>query len=294
MRYSSWFDRHIKWIYTAPAVLFMLVMMAFPIFYTGRLSLYEWSMSSIMPPEWTGFANYLYLLKSERFLNSVKVTMIYTFVSLLIQIGLGVAIALLFERQFRGKAAVKTLFLLPMVATPVAIALVWVLIYQPTFGIANHLLQMIGLEPLIWLSSSSQVLPSLIIIEVWQWTPMVALIVMAGLTTIPSDLYEAAYVDGATTRKRIWHISLPLLLPTIMVAVIFRLVDLLKQIDIIYATTQGGPNYASETLNMYGYILGFQYFNMGHASSMIMMFFALVLILVLLVIWARKKMEVSM
>jgi multiple sugar transport system permease protein len=294
MFYASWFDRYFKWFYTAPAVLFMVVMMAFPILYTGRLSLFEWSMSSVMQPEWIGLDNYAELLKSDRFLNSVRVTVIYTLVSLVFQIVLGVAIALLFERKFKGKNMVKTLFLLPMVATPVVIALVWVMIFQPTFGIANHALRSIGLKPLVWLSSPDQVLPSLIIIEVWQWTPMVALIVMAGLTTIPADLYEAAYVDGAAAWRRIRHISLPLLFPTIMVAVMFRLVDLLKQIDIIYATTQGGPNYASETLNMYGYTLGFQYFNMGLASAMIMLFFALVLVLVAFVNWIKRKGEVAL
>jgi multiple sugar transport system permease protein len=292
--YSSWFDRHFKWFYTAPAVLFMVVMMAFPILYTGRLSLYEWSMSSVMAPEWIGFDNYAELMKSGRFRNSVRVTLIYTFVSLFFQTVLGVAIALLFERNFKGKTAVKTLFLLPMVATPVAIALVWVMIYQPTFGIANHVLRSLGLTPLAWLNSPQQVLPSLIIIEVWQWTPMVALIVMAGLTTIPSDLYEAAYVDGATAWRRIRHITLPLLFPTIMVAVMFRLVDLLKQIDLIYATTQGGPNYASETLNMYGYTLGFQFFNMGLASAMIILFFILVLAMVAIVNWIKRRGEVEL
>lgn len=285
-----WIDRHLKWIYTLPAVLFVLMMMLFPILYTVRISFFEWSMSATTPPKWVGFSNYSALFRDERFWHAVRTTFSFTIAALALEVVLGVAIAVLLSREFRGKNAVKTLFLLPMVATPVAMGLVWMLIYEPTIGVANTLLKSMGFEPLLWLASTKQVVPSLVIVDVWEWTPMIALIVMAGLATLPHDPYEAADVDGASAWRKFFSITLPLLKPTIIVAAMLRLIDVLKTFDIIYATTQGGPNFASETLNLYGYVLGFQYFKLGMASALLVLFFILVMSLTLGMMWVRKRM----
>jgi multiple sugar transport system permease protein len=290
---TNWFDRNLKWIYTMPAVLFVLLMMVFPIIYTVRISFFEWSMSATTPPKWVGIANYSTLLSDNRFWDSVKSTFIFTIGSITIETVLGVAIALLLFRDFRGKNIVKTIFLLPMVATPVAMGLVWMLIYEPSIGVANTLLKMLGLAPQLWIASPTQALPSLILIDVWEWTPMIALIVMAGLSTLPSEPYEAADVDGASAWQKLIHITMPMLRQTIIVAMMLRLIDVLKTFDIIYSTTQGGPNNVSETLNIYGYTLAFQYFKLGMASSLLVMFFALVLGATLLMIWVRKRLEAS-
>jgi len=290
---TNWLDRNLKWVFTLPAVLFVLLMMVFPILYTFRISFFEWSMSSVTPPKWVGLDNYIALLSDSRFWNSVKNTFIFSAGALALETVLGVAIALLLYRDFFGKNLVKTLFLLPMVATPVAMGLVWLLIYEPSIGVANTLLKMLGLEPQLWIASPTQVLPSLILIDVWEWTPMVALIVMAGLATLPSEPYEAADVDGATAWQKFAHLTLPMLRPTIIVAVMLRLIDVLKTFDIIYSTTQGGPNMKSETLNIYGYSLGFQYFKLGMASSLLVIFFAIVMGFTLIMIWIRKRQEAS-
>lgn len=290
MQYS-WFNRNLKWIYTLPAVLFVLLMMLFPIIYTFRISFFEWSMSATTPPKFVGLNNYIALFQDSRFWHAVGATFYFTSVALLLEVILGVAIAVLLARQFRLKNMVKTIFLLPMVATPVAMGLVWMLIYEPSIGVANMILKSLGMEPLLWLASTKQVIPSLIIIDVWEWTPMIALIVMAGIATLPSDPYEAADVDGAGAWRKFIYITLPLLRPTIIVAAMLRLIDVLKTFDIIYATTQGGPNFASETLNLYGYVLGFQYFKLGMASSLLVVFFTLVMGLTLLMIWMRKRLE---
>lgn len=276
-----------------PAVLFVLLMMVFPILYTFRISFYEWSMSSTTPPKWVGLDNYIALVTDARFWVTVKQTFVFTFGALIVQTVLGVAIAVLLHREFFGKNLVKTIFLLPMVATPVAMGLVWLLIYEPSIGAANTVLKMLGLSPQLWIASPSQVMPSLILMDVWMWTPMISLIVMAGLATVPTEPYEAADVDGASTWQKFWYVTLPLLRPTIIVAVMLRLIDVLKTFDIIYATTQGGPNMKSETLNIYGYTLGFQYFKLGTASSLLVIFFAIVMALTLLMIYVRKRLEVS-
>jgi len=196
-------------------------------------------------------------------------------------------------KNFKGKNLAKTLFLLPMVATPVAMGLVWLLIYEPSIGAANAFLHLLGLKPVDWLGNAKQVIPSLAIVDIWQWTPMISLIVMAGLSTLPHEPYEAADVDGASGWQKLFLITLPLVRPTIMVAVTLRLIDALKTFDIIYATTQGGPGNASETLNIYSYVQGFQYFKLGMASALLVMFFSIVLGLTIIFIWMRKRLGVQ-
>lgn len=288
MQYS-WFNRNLKWIYVLPALLFVLLMMVLPVLYTVRLSFFEWSMSAVSPPVFVGFANYAALFQDERFWDATVNTFYFTIVALAIEVTLGLAVALLLNRKFKGKNIAKTVMLLPMVATPVAMGMVWMLMYEPSIGAANMLLKAIGLEPQLFLASMTQVIPSLILVDVWQWTPMVSLILLAGLSTLPTDPYESADVDGANAWQKFIHITLPLLMPTIIIATMLRLIDVLKTYDIIYATTQGGPNLKSETLNIYGYVLGFQYFKFGYASALLVVFFLIVLALTLLLIMFRNR-----
>ncbi|HAN94245.1 MAG TPA: sugar ABC transporter permease, partial [Firmicutes bacterium] len=200
-------------------------------------------------------------------------------------------IALILNRDMRGKNVIKTLFLLPMVATPVAVGMVWLLMYEPSIGVINYFLRMLGLPQGLWLASPAQALGSLILVDVWQWTPMITLIVLAGLAALPSEPYEAALVDGASTLQSIRLITLPLLQPTILAAMTLRAIDAFKTYDIIYTMTQGGPGYATETLNIYSFVLGFQYFQMGKASALLIIFFALTLGLAVMINWLKKPLE---
>ena len=290
---SGWVEKHLRYIFTLPAVLFVLIMMVFPIIYTMRLSFTDWSMSAQTPPLWVGIKNYAALLTQDpRFWGAAWRTLYFTALAVAIETVLGVAIALVLNRDFPGKNLVKTIFLLPMVATPVAIGMVWLLIYEPTIGFANYFLRLLRLPPLLWIASPQQALPALALVDVWQWTPMITLITLAGLTSLPKDPYEASLVDGANPWQRVWLITLPLLRPTIVAALTLRAIDALKTFDIIYTMTQGGPGYASETLNIYSFVLGFQYFQMGMASSLLVIFFALVLGVAIILNWARRPVQV--
>jgi multiple sugar transport system permease protein len=148
---------------------------------------------------------------------------------------------------------------------------------------------MIGIETQEWLGSVTQVMPSLIILDVWQWTPMIALITIAGIATIPADPYESASVDGANIWQRFRHITLPLLMPTVITAVTLRMIDLVKTFDTIYATTQGGPNFASQTLNLMIFDTAFSRFQFGYASALLMVFFIILIVIVLLLMALRKR-----
>lgn len=180
-----------------------------------------------------------------------------------------------------------------MVTTPVAVGMIWMLIFEPSIGLANHLLSQIGIDPLVWLGDQKIALEALIIVDTWEWTPMVALIVMAGLSAVPSEPYESAKIDGANSWQMLWKITIPMISSTILVAALLRLIDILKTFDIIYSTTQGGPGFATETINIYGYLQAFQYFNFGLASAVLVLFFLFLLILITLFIVLRKKIIVE-
>lgn len=291
---TNWIDRNIKWVFTMPAVIFVALMMVMPVGYTFWLSFHDWNMSNITPPLWVAFQNYTVLFHDELFLKSLKLMFYFTIGSVAIETVLGVGLAILMNQNIVGKGIVKTLFLLPMVATPVAVGLIWVLIYEPNIGIANVFLQKLGIPGQEWLTSQSLVMPSLIFIDVWEWTPMIALIVLAGLVSLPKDPYEAAMIDGANTWQSFTKITLPLLKPTLYSAILLRLIDALKTFDIIYATTQGGPGTSSQTINIYGYVLGFQYFKIGQASALLMVFFVIVLSISIFTILLRKRAGVNL
>ena len=286
---SSFTHRHAQWLFPAPAVALVAVIIVYPIAYTGWMSLHEWFASSLARPRFIGLGNYARILLGDpRFREAVVRTIYFTVLAVAAETVLGVAMALLFNREFWGRGLLRTLAILPMVATPTAIALVFVMMYHPTLGVANYLVTSVGLSPFRWTYSSSTALYALALVDVWQWTPLIMLIALAGLASLPREPYEAAQLDGASTWQAFWHITLPLLRPTIVVAILFRAIDALKTFDVIFVMTQGGPANATETINLLLFNQAFSYFNMGYASSMAVALFALVMGASLILIKARR------
>ena len=188
---------------------------------------------------------------------------------------------------------VKTAFLIPMVATPVAIGMVWKLMYDPNIGILDYILKSMGMPTVNFLGDSNIALYSLIVVDIWEWTPQVMLIVLAGITSISTEPFESAMVDGATPWQVTWHITLPLLRPTIFTAFLLRLIDVLKTFDIMYSMTQGGPGYATETMNILSYRQAFEFMQFGSASSMLIVFFVVVMVIAAITVKIKSKMEVD-
>ena len=287
---TRWAHRHAQWLFPAPAVLLVAVLIVYPIAYTGWMSFQEWSASSLSPPRFVGAANYAKILVGDaRFREAVARTIYFTLVAVAAETLLGVAMALLFNREFWGRGLLRTLAILPMVATPTAIALVFVMMYHPTLGVANYLVSLAGLAPFRWTYSSQTALYALALVDSWQWTPLIMLIALAGLASLPREPYEAARLDGASPFQAFWHITLPLLRPALVVAILFRAIDALKTFDIIFVMTQGGPANASETINILLFNQAFSYFNMGYAASMAVALFALVMGASLLLIKVRRS-----
>ncbi len=276
MSKPSFTERNLQILFPLPAIIFVALLMIFPILYTLFLSFTNWNLTSGNPFTFVGFNSYFRIFTEPRFLNAVARTFAFTFFAVVIEGVLGVAIAVILNRAFFGKSLAKLLLLLPLVATPVAVGIVFNLFYDPTIGLANFVLQSIGLPQGLWVSNAATVIPSLILVDVWQWTPMITLIVLAGLAGLSEEPIEAARVDGASEWQILRLVTLPMVMPVILTAVILRLIDALKTFDIIFAMTGGGPGYASETLNIMGFKYSFEYFRMGQSSVILVVLFCVV------------------
>ncbi len=288
---QGFFEKNLRYLFPLPAVIFVVVLMVFPVGYTFFLSFTDWSLTSGRPLSVVALKSYLQVLQEPRFLEALGRTFYFTFGSVIVEMVLGTVLALALNRTFKGKGVVKTLLLLPLVATPVAIGIVWNLFYDPTIGILNYVLSVLKLPQSGWVSDAKTVMPSLIIVDIWQWTPMITIIVLAGLAGLSSEPYESAMVDGANARQVLFRITLPMLMPTILTAVILRAIDALKTYDIIYAMTGGGPGYASENLNVLAFKYSFEYFRMGQSAVMLVFLFLIVLLFSLVVMRLRRAFE---
>lgn len=259
----------------APAVVFTVAMIAFPVVYTLYLSLVAFSATGTT--SFVGAGNYVRMVSDENFWNGVVVTFYLYILSLVLQLIFGTALALMLFRAKRLPGFVRSLFISPFMMPPVVAGMMWLVILDPSLGAANYILTSFGLPPSEWLASPQWVVPTLALIDTWQWSPYVALIVLGGLQSLPPSVYEAAEIDGASGWKRFWRITLPLLLPTLVTAMVLRSVDLLRFFDLIYITTQGGPANASLTLNIYGFRTGFEFFQLGYASALMVTLSVIVL-----------------
>jgi multiple sugar transport system permease protein len=265
------------WPFIAPALIVVLAVIIFPWIYTIWMSLHEWKVGS--PPTFVGLANYIRLPSDSRFIESIEHTLVYAALSVVLPLIFGTFAAVVFHVRFPMRGLLRGLFIMPMMATPVAIALVWTMMFHPQLGILNYLLSLVGIPPQLWVFHPATVIPSLVLVETWQWSPLVMLIVLGGLAAIPAEPYESAQLDGATRWQTFRYISLPLVMPFLFIAGMIRAIDALKSFDIIFAITQGGPGTASETINLYLYSTAFVYYDVGYASAIVVIFFALIVVL---------------
>jgi multiple sugar transport system permease protein len=270
---------------------FVAILIIFPLGWTIYLSLTDAEGSVRAAKEFVGFANFVDVLTdTERFWPATWRTVQFTAIVLAVEVVLGMAIALLLWRPFRGERWVRVAILLPLVATPVAVGMMWRLIFDPNIGLANTVIGWFGIPAQPWLAGQSTALPTTMFIDIWQWTPMVVLILLAGLTSLSDEPQEAALIDGANAWQRFRHITLPLLMPTVTVAILLRGIDALKTFDILYATKGkgGGSFHEVETLNVYAYGLSFDYNQYGISSTVLIIFF-LIIVGSMWALTARRK-----
>ena len=261
-------DTALKWIFLIPSVAILAFLSLYPFFRGIWMSLHSWPLAG-REVEFVGMANYGELLGSERFLNALWNTAVFTGVSVTIEIVLGIALAMyLFSLSQRWRPLFRTIFIIPMVVTPIATGLMWRLMLNSRIGVINYLLESVGIAPPEWTSSPLMAMATVITIDVWQWTPLVIMIVFAGLLSIPDTLYEAARVDGAPGWAIFRHITLPGIKYMVAIAAVFRLMRSFRSFDIIWLVTQGGPGTATEILNVYLYRVAFVFLKGGEAAAL--------------------------
>jgi multiple sugar transport system permease protein len=275
------------YFFVLPALAVVGAVIVFPWLFTVWMSAFDWKIGSVA--HYVGLENYKQLASNERFLWAVARTFYFTLLAVVVPLILGLAAALIFHRQFPFRGLLRSIFTMPMMATPVAVALVWTMMFHPQQGVLNYLLSLVGLPPSLWVYSPTWVIPSLVLVEIWHWTPLVMLIVLGGLAALPTEPYESARLDGASEWQLFRYITLPLVAPFLVVAAVIRTIDALKAFDTIYVISQGGPGTASETINLYLYLQAFAFYNIGNASAVVVVFFILILALALLLLYVRER-----
>ena len=275
------------WPFLLPAGVVVLAVIIFPWLFTLYMSVHEFKVGGDFT--FIGLDNYIRLTTDDRFLWSVVRTLYFTALSVIFPVVLGVAAAVTFHKKFPLRGLARTIFILPMMATPVAVALVWTMTFHPQLGVLNYILTSVGIPPSQWTYDSVSVIPTLVMVETWQWTPLVMLIVLGGLASLPIDPYEAATLDGASGWDMFRHITVPLVWPHIIVATVIRTIDALKAFDLIFVISGGGPGTSSETMNLFLYLQAFSFYNMGYAAAVTVVFFIIILLVSLLLFSARQQ-----
>ncbi len=274
-------------MFAVPAAFIVAAVIVFPWLFTVFMSVHDWKVSGNV--YFVGLTNYVHLFHDDRFLWAVVRTLYFTTAAVVLPVLIGLWAAVCFARKFRLRGAARTAFILPMMATPVAIALVWTMMFHPQLGVLNYLLASVGLPPSSWVYSSDTVIPTLVMVETWQWTPLVMLIVLGGISSLPIDPYEAAMIDGASGWQMFRYITIPLIWPFIVVAAVMRVIDALKAFDTIFVITNGGPGTSSETINMLLYQTAFGYYDLGYGSAMVVVFFVLIMATSLVLLGIRQQ-----
>jgi|GEM_PF-1444099 len=290
MNVKEWMNKNTKWIFTIPTLVFVVGCIGYPLCYALYMSFHSWRMSSVNPPIFIGLANYLAIIKDERTVNATLFTFKYFIVSSALEVFLGVSLALILSKIKRAQGVIRTAFLFPMVATPIAMGYVWRIMFDSSMGLFNSILRFFGVSPIDFFSVA-HVFKSLMVMETWTGTPLILLIVISGIAGLSNDYYESAKIDGANEIQTLFKITLPLLTPTIIMAFLLRGIEILKIYDLILATTEGGPQRMTENLNYLVYTYAFEYMQMGRASALMIFFFLIVMLFALTSMAIKKRIE---
>ncbi|MDK3160714.1 sugar ABC transporter permease [Kamptonema cortianum] len=261
-------DGRIVQLFILPTIILLIVMNIFPLIYSLYLSFTEYSVISGRAPVWIGLENYRSILSDPSFWSSFAVTGRYALISVSLQTVVGFGMALLLRSKFRGSGIVTTLILVPMMLSPIVVATFWKLIFNPSYGIFNYLIGFTNPATAPeWLGNPALALWAIIIVDVWMWSPFVMLLCLAGLSAIPEYLYEAAAIDRASPWFQFRRITLPQVMPLLLIAVLFRTIEAFKQFDLVMGLTGGGLG--TETVSVQLYQLAFQgQFNTGKSSAL--------------------------
>jgi len=262
-----WSERNIKYWFVMPSVVYLLVLGIFPLVFSLYLTFASWQPGT-GGIQFVGLRNFRALAADDRFWHSLWLVALFVVVAVAVELVLGMILALAMRAEIKGKRLFRVAISIPILLTPIALSYTWRLMFDFTRGPINYFLNLIGLPSVMWLGSTRLAIFSIILVDIWQWTPFIALVLLAALEAQNVELYEAALVDGASYLNLLRYIALPLLSPFIMTVVLLRSIDALKVFDTVYVLTGGGPGIASEVVTLYAYGAHFRTFNMGYMSAL--------------------------
>ncbi len=281
-------EKPLPYLLIAPSLAVLAALSIYPLLYIIKISFQKGTGEAT---QWS-LDNFARLFSDSFFLAALAHTFLYAVIALTLEFFVGLGLALLVDRPFRGRGVFRALLLIPMMLPPVVVGVVWRLMLNSDFGAVNGTLKAMGLdtESLTWTASPALAFASVIAVDVWQWTPFLFLVLLAGLQAIPQEPYEAAMIDGATAWQTFRTVTLPLLRPAILIALLLRTMDLLRVFDQIFILTEGGPGFATETVSLYIYRTAFRFFDFGYAAAMSFVLLALTNIISMIYIrWLQRQ-----
>ena len=289
---GSWADRNFKWLLVAPAVLLILALSIYPLLFSLVVSFINYDFQ-VPGHAFVGLKNFERVIFDPVARWSLLLTATLSSASVAIEFCLGLLVALTMAKNFRGRGLIMSILIVPLFISPVIVGQAWTLLLQRPFGPTNYILsQILGHEVTIsWLTESPWLFISLIVADVWQWTPFMFVILLAGLTAIPPNLYEAAELDGVNAWQAFWAITLPHLGPMILLALTFRLLDAIRMFDTIFIMTGGGPGTKTYTASYYLYTVGFTQFHLSQATAGSWLFLIFTALVVMVLVRRLLKVE---
>ena len=279
-------QRKSSYLFLLPATVFVVLALFYPIYSALRISFFDWNLREFTKaPVFVGLQNFAELFRDQNFWISVRVTLVFTLAVVCVEMFTGTVFALLLEEGIAGLRLFRTLFVLPIMIAPVVVGIVWKFLYNTSYGPINYLIGLAGVKPIEWLADPSIALVAVIISDVWQWTPFVFLLVLAGLQGIPKELTEAASVDGASYVQNLIHIKLPSIAQVLGITAILRLIDAFRSLEVIYNLSYGGPGVSTEVLSLNLYKTAFADSRLGLSSSIAVVLLFLIFILSIPIMW---------
>jgi multiple sugar transport system permease protein len=282
-------DRLVAMLLLAPAFIYLLAMAVYPTFYSLWMSLQYYVIYRPDLIDYAGFANYIDLWDSDVFQDSWRVTLWFSFFAVSIELALGLALAVLLDRKMMGIGVLRTLLIVPVLVSPVGMALTFRYIFAPTYGLLTYLMQSVGLPTADWTVSTTWALPIVVLVDVWQWTPFVTMILLSAMQSVSTEVVEAAELDGLSEWQKLWRIVMPLIWPVVTVVVLIRLIDSIRVFDVIFVMTRGGPGTTTEVLSVFSYVTGFTAGDMGSAAAIAWVTVLLVNVLVAVFLRALSR-----
>lgn len=286
-------EQRTGWLLLAPALLVLAVVYAYPVVRSFWLSLFTQNLGTELKPVFSGLDNYARMVQDGRFWQTIGNSLVFTISSLLLELILGMGIALVLNQAFRGRGTVRTIAILPWALPTALIATTWAWIFNDQFGVLNDILMRLGIihAGINWLGEPTPAMLSVIVADVWKTTSFIAILLLAGLQSIPQDLYEAHAIDGASPWQSFRQITLPLLMPQILIAALFRFAQAFGIFDLIAVMTSGGPGGATETVSLYIYATIMRYLDFGYGAALVVITFLILVLMVAIAVFILSKLR---